>query len=109
MKNLLFLCCQNVDRSPTAEQLVKAYARFNVRSAGLCFGALTLATPRLIKWSDAIFVMESAHEQMLDKQFGLYLKDKSVICLNIAEKYRFMDPILVDILRHKIAPYLGAI
>jgi predicted protein tyrosine phosphatase len=35
-----------------------------------------------------------------------HLKGKRVVCLNIPDNYRFMDPQLVKLLRVKVAPHL---
>jgi predicted protein tyrosine phosphatase len=51
--------------------------------------------------------MEQTHRSELSKQFQPWLKGKRVVCLDIPDKYRYMDPALVKILRRKVLSLLG--
>jgi predicted protein tyrosine phosphatase len=106
MLNVLFICGKNQWRSPTAEQLFAEDPRLECASAGLSHDAETPVSVEWVEWADLIFVMEKAHKTKLSAQFKAHLKNKRVVCLNIADNYRFMDPQLVRLLRVKVAPHL---
>jgi predicted protein tyrosine phosphatase len=89
-------------RSPTAEQVFSGHAGIVCASAGLNRGAENPLTPELVEWADLIFVMERAHKTRLSSQFKPYLRAKRVVCLNIADNYKFMDPSLVKLLHTKV-------
>jgi len=50
--------------------------------------------------------MEKRHKAKLSAQFKPHLKDKKVVCLNIPDKYKFMEPALVTLLGNKVTPFL---
>ena len=107
VKRVLFVCSGNVDRSPTAESLLKGKEGLEVRSAGTCSGARTIVSRELIEWADVIFVMEEHHKEALekiDKEAG-----SKIIVLNIEDIYLKNDPALVNILKEKFSKYLGQI
>jgi predicted protein tyrosine phosphatase len=53
-----------------------------------------------------IFVMEKTHRTKLQTRFRSALKSKRVVCLDIPDKYEFMDPALVSLLKTKLARFL---
>ena len=93
-------------RSPTAEQVFAEHPGIECASAGLNHGADNPLTSELIEWADLIFVMERDHKTKLAKGFKQHLGGKRVVCLNIPDKYRFMDPTLVDQLNTKVTGFL---
>jgi predicted protein tyrosine phosphatase len=104
---LLFVCSQNRLRSPTAEALFADYEGLEVDSAGLNRGAEMPLTSEAIEWADIIFVMEKSHRNKLSQKFQPWLKHKRIICLNIPDKYEYMSPALVELLKKKVAPFLS--
>lgn len=50
--------------------------------------------------------MEKAHKAKLASRFSAHLAGKRIVCLNIPDNYRYMDPALVDLLRTKVTPHL---
>jgi predicted protein tyrosine phosphatase len=106
MKNVLFVCGRNRWRSPTAEQIFSTYPGVEVESAGTSPDADNPLTPDLVEWADIIFVMENMHRRKLSAQFRSSLKQARVICLNIPDRFAFMDPELVRLLTTKITPHL---
>lgn len=106
MKKILFLCGRNKWRSPTAEALFAWHPGTECASAGLSRDADTPVSVDLVQWADVIFVMEKAHKTKLSTRFKAQLADKRVICLGIADNYRFMDPALVTLLTSKVTPHL---
>ena len=97
MKNVLFVCSQNKLRSPTAEQVFAQRPDIEVASAGTNSDAETPLSAELIEWADVIFVMEKAHRTKLQQR---------VVCLDIPDKYRFMDPELVQLLEARVGRHL---
>lgn len=106
MKNVLFVCSGNRLRSPTAEQVFSHRSDLEVASAGTNHDAANPLTLELVEWADVIFVMEKAHRSKLRKQFAAALKSKRVVCLDIADKYAFMEPALVRVLEIKLSRHL---
>jgi predicted protein tyrosine phosphatase len=106
LKNVLFVCSQNKLRSPTAEQLFSRRPDLEVASAGTNSDAETPLSAELVEWADVIFVMEKIHRAKLQQRFRASLKSKRVVCLDIPDKYRFMDPELVQLLEAKVGRHL---
>lgn len=106
MKNILFVCGKNRQRSPTAEQIFASDPRFEVASAGTSADADNPLTSDLVEWADIIFVMEKAHRQKLTTHFRISLKRTRIICLDIPDNYAFMAPELVRILKSKVTAHL---
>ena len=105
-RNVLFICSQNRLRSPTAEQIFADWPGIDVSSAGLNNDAENPVTPELLEWADVIFVMERVHRSRLASKFGSYAAGKRMICLDIPDKYAYMDPDLIEILKAKVPRYL---
>ena len=59
-----------------------------------------------VDWADVIFVMERQHKVKLSSEFKPWLRGKRVVCLNIPDNYKFMDPTLVQLLERKVLPFL---
>ena len=105
IQKLLFICSQNKLRSLTAEKLFEGFPLYQVRSAGTQPGARIVVTEGHLGWADLIFCMEKSHLSLLQRKFPEALRDKRVICLHIPDEFEFMDPVLIDELRAKLAPY----
>lgn len=106
MKNVLFVCSQNRLRSPTAEQIFSKRHDIEVSSAGTNNDADNPLNRELVEWADIIFVMEKAHLNKLRQRFRSALKDTRMICLDIPDRYQFMDPELVRLLEAKVSRHL---
>ena len=50
--------------------------------------------------------METAQRRYLNAHFASVLKDKKIVCLNIPDIYRYMQPELVVALQAKVLPLL---
>lgn len=59
-----------------------------------------------IAWADIVFVMERTHKAKLSKQFGADLRNKKIVCLDIPDKYAFMQPELIALLERKAGRFL---
>lgn len=93
-------------RSPTAKQVFASWEGVDTDSAGLHPSAAVVLSPEQIKWADVIIVMEPRHRTQLSKNYRKHLKGKRVICIDVPDKYRFMDPALVSLLEAKAGPFL---
>lgn len=107
MQRVLFICSQNKLRSPTAEQVFCDYPGLEVASAGTNHDAEIPVGPDLLRWADVIFVMEKVHRAKLSRRFQQHLSAKRIICLNIPDRYAYMDPELVECLKTKVSKFLN--
>jgi len=104
-KRVLFVCTANIDRSPTAEDLLKSQCGFEVLSAGTWANARRSISESLIEWADLIFVMEERHSEAV-----LKLKpyaEKKIIVLDIPDIYLRDNQELVKTLKTKLTEYLN--
>jgi predicted protein tyrosine phosphatase len=108
MRRVLFICGQNQWRSPTAEVLFSERSDLEVISAGLNHGSENPVTLELVQWADIIFVMEAKHRKKLCQRFRASLKDQRVICLDIPDRYPYMDPQLIELLQTRVSRHLRA-
>ncbi|AQS86161.1 MAG: low molecular weight protein tyrosine phosphatase family protein [Acetobacter aceti] len=108
MKNVLFVCSQNRLRSPTAEAVFSSRPDLEVASAGTNNDAENPLTPELVQWADVIVVMEKVHRSKVQKRFRASLNGRRVICLDIPDKFTFMDPELITLLQTRLARYFPA-
>jgi len=106
MKRLLFVCSQNKLRSPTAEAVFSKWEGIEAASCGLNHDADVPASSELVEWADIIFVMEKAHRNKLSAKFKKFLNGKRLICLDIPDKFEYMDSNLVSLLQAKVTKYL---
>ena len=60
----------------------------------------------LLDWADRVFVMEASQKKHLSAYFASALKNKKIVCLNIPDRYEFMQPELIEVLRAKVLPLL---
>jgi predicted protein tyrosine phosphatase len=108
MTRALFLCSRNRLRSPTAEAVFAAWQGVETDSAGLAPDADTRVSAEQLDWADVVFVMERAHQARLAAQFGAHLRHKKIVCLDIPDRYAYMQPELVTLLERKAGPLLRA-
>ncbi|MGD0867606.1 MAG: low molecular weight protein tyrosine phosphatase family protein [Rhizomicrobium sp.] len=106
MKRVLFVCGRNRARSPTAENVFANYPGIETASAGTSGDAETPLTAELVEWADIIFVMEKSHRAKLSARFRGSLRNARIVCLDIPDKFAFMDAGLVRLLKSKVAPHL---
>lgn len=106
MRNVLFVCSQNKLRSPTAEHVFANRDDMEVASAGTNNDAENPLSNELIEWADIIFAMEKAHRTKIQSRYRSVLKGKRIVCLDIPDDFKFMDPRLIEILQAKVSSYL---
>lgn len=103
---VLFVCGKNRWRSPTAEQVFADHPGLECLSAGLSNDAPTPVSVDLVEWADVIFVMEPVHKKKLAARFRDHLGHTRVVCLDIPDDYREMDPTLIALLERRVPPHL---
>lgn len=101
-KKVLFVCSQNKFRSRTAHEIFCHSEKIEVDSAGTEKDARVVIEPDHIEWADVIYVMEERHIKRLKKNFGVMLKNKRIVNLDIPDIYEYMQQSLIDILKTKL-------
>lgn len=104
--HVLFICSQNRLRSPTAEQVFAGHPGVECSSAGTNQDAENPLSAELVEWAELIFVMEKTHRDKVRARFRQQLGGKRVVCLDIPDKFNFMDPALVRLLQAKVTRFL---
>ena len=100
--NILFVCNQNKYRSPTAETLFKNVEGWKVKSAGLFCDPEDgkPLTKRLLNWADTIYVMENRQKDEIHKRWS-DMTWKHIVVLDIPDRFEYMQPELVKLLKSK--------
>ena len=104
--NLLFVCNLNRLRSATAEAVFSGLRNHAALSAGLSKGADKVISGDLVEWADVVFTMDAMQCRKLREAFSSGLRHKRVVVLNIVDKYRYMDPELVELLLQKVNQHI---
>mgnify|MGYP006294033259 CR=1 FL=1 len=116
MKNILFVCNVNLQRSPTGEEIVNSEEEFqdyDSKSVGISPLAEKQINENAIKWADIVFCMEEFQKQFILKNFQEIIEDKNkntnfkIINLEIPDKYYRNDPELKKMIRNRIKKYLN--
>ena len=102
---ILVICGRAKQRSLTAETIYTNSPSINVRAAGISKDSDIPVTEELIEWANRILVMENTHKSKLSRKFGHVLANKKIRVLNIPDKFRYMDPVLIDKLQSCIKQY----
>lgn len=105
--HILFICSQNKWRSPTAENIFSNYPNIETRSAGTSNKAKIKVNKADLSWADMICVMEKNHLEYLRRNFADIIANKKVKILYIKDKYQYMDPQLIKILKERVEPFLN--
>jgi predicted protein tyrosine phosphatase len=103
---VLFVCQLNRRRSATAERIFCKDPSLDVRSAGTSADALVQVNDRMLAWADVIFVMEREHGSLLQTQFPDSPALTRIVCLDIPDRYGFLDSELIELLRARATPHL---
>ncbi len=107
-RNILFLCSRNRLRSPTAEAVFRGWPGVETDSAGLAADAEVPLEADQLRWADLVVVMEKRHVTQLRRRYARQLGSVRVVCLDIPDRYTFMQPELVDLLTRRMRPHLPA-
>ncbi len=106
VRNILFVCGRNRLRSPTAEQVFAALPDVETDSGGVADDADTPVSAEQIAWADVVVVMERAHQRRLRRRFASVLAGKRLVCLDIPDRYAFLQPELVALLQARAHRFL---
>jgi|SRR6185436_15672555 len=102
----LFVCYYNRKRSATAERVFGRDPGLDVRSAGTSDEAMVQVNERMLDWADVVFIMDDDQRRELARLFPSHPALKQLICLDILDKYEFLDPELVSLLEQRARPHL---
>ena len=105
-KHLLFICTENLDRSPTAERLFLHSDKYEAKSAGTSPTADTRLSASALEWADIVFCMEEKHKVYIEGAFPRY-KNKEVHVLEIPDCYHEGSRNLIKLLEEKLKNYLN--
>ncbi len=106
MLNILFVCARNRLRSPTAERVFADHPGVETDSAGLAPDADVRLSGDQLHWADLVVVMEKSHRTKLKRGFARALGGTRVVCLDIPDRYDFMEPALIALLEERMRPHL---
>ncbi len=107
LKNILFVCSANKQRSKTAEDYFSAiYDNYNFDSAGtnlkMCNREGTNPlTEELVEWADIVFVMEKKHKTLINSHTK-EKHEKKVKVLGIPDRFKYYQKELIAILEQKL-------
>jgi predicted protein tyrosine phosphatase len=103
---ILFVCSRNRRRSPTAEIVCSTWPGVEAVSAGTAPDAVTSLCEDLIQWAEVIFVMENHHRDTMRRRFGTLLASKRLVVLRVPDRYKYMDPQLIQMFRDRVPRHL---
>jgi predicted protein tyrosine phosphatase len=106
--NILFVCARNRLRSPTAERVFARHPGVETDSAGLAPDADVRLSGDQVQWADLVVVMEKAHRTKLRRGYARALGGTRIVCLDIPDRYEFMQAELVELLEKRMRPHLPA-
>ncbi|KXB05888.1 hypothetical protein AKJ51_04580 [candidate division MSBL1 archaeon SCGC-AAA382A20] len=88
--NVLFVCLANLQRSPTAEDMIEKRAAddINVKSAGVYSSAVTKINHELLDWADNIYVMTKGIKDRIESEYPNWASEKDIKVLGIKDLYR---------------------
>jgi len=102
--NVLFVCTENVARSPMAESLLgemlRTQGQCDVRSVGTAAAACRRLTTRDVVWADVVAVMEEKHRALLEAHWPNHAG--KVVVLGVEDDYDPDEPELRAVLAPKI-------
>src|SRR5947208_2546362 len=104
---VLFVCRVNRKRSATAERIFDKDPALEVRSAGTSSDALVRVNSRMLEWAEIIFTMEPEQRSDLTRMFPGHAALDKIVCLEIPDRYDFLDPELVELLRNRTSAHLA--
>ena len=106
---VLFVCTANKLRSPTAEDVFRAYPGIEAVSAGTSPEAPRPLTKELVASADLIVAMENHHRERIRKKYKQRPADNRIVTLHIPDEYERGDPELIALLKEKVEPRLTSI
>ncbi len=99
MKNLLFVCEGNEQRSPSFEAWFKEHRpRYNVRSAGTDSVYFEQINKETLEWADRVFLMDIEQERFIIREFPQFI-DKTEI-IGCSDQYARGDSQLTRVIEY---------
>lgn len=102
--NILFVCTENIARSPMAAELFRERlgydARHQARTAGIAAHAPQPVTTRNLAWADIVVAMEDKHRDAIQALWPDH--GYKVVVFGVADDYHPGDPALRAALAPKI-------
>ena len=106
--NVLFVCTENIARSPLAATLFQKLqgpgGRHEARAAGTAAHAPRRLTTREIAWADLVAVMERAHQELIRTYWPRHAG--KVVVLDVSERLSPHGPRLPEVLEPKLSALL---
>ena len=106
-RRVLFLCRYNQRRSATAERVFQKRRDLDVRSAGTSPDALARVNALMLEWADVVFTMDPQQRAALEQMFPGHPGLERVVCLDIPDRFTFLQPELVTLLEERVAEHLA--
>ena len=86
--NLLFVCLENLQRSPTAEEMVSERTdEVNVKSAGVSSTAVNRLDEDLLEWADRVYLMTERICEKVRSDFYYHFNEDDFVVLGIPDHY----------------------
>lgn len=99
MKNLLFVCKGNEQRSPSFDLWFKEHRpEYNVRSAGTHSVYFAQINKELLEWADRVFLMDLEQEMFLLREFPEFVFKCEII--GCSDQYARGDPQLIRVIEY---------
>ena len=99
IKNILFVCNANVNRSPSFERWTKKNRpRYNVKSCGCFYSYYTPMDEEILEWADKIYVMDLEQETYISRKFHNFLDKVEVI--GISDQYDPDETALIELIEY---------
>lgn len=99
MKNLLFVCEGNEQRSPSFVAWFKEHRpKYNVRSAGTNSVYFEQINKETLEWADRVFLMDLEQERFISREFPQFV-DKTEI-IGCSDQYAGGDPQLMRVIEY---------
>lgn len=100
--HVLFVCGESWRRSSTAEKIFVTDRRITARAAGLGETISRRLNAEDLAWADLVLVMERKYVTRLRHAFKHIENLPPIDVLGIPDKYIFMNPTLVELLREGV-------
>jgi predicted protein tyrosine phosphatase len=98
MRTVLFVCGKARMRSPTAAEIAPGLLGVEADYAGLSNDADVPISAEQIEWAAVIAVMERVQLARLRRRFGPELRGKHLVCLDVPDRYTFLQAELITLL-----------
>ena len=99
IKNILYVCAANVNRSPSFERWTKKNRpQYNTKSCGCFYSYYTPMDETVLEWADKIYVMDLEQETYIARKYPDYLKKVEVI--GISDQYDPDETALIELIEY---------